>query len=202
VSGKRPVFHGLAIGCERCHGPGELHSRRPQTLDAKDLTIVNPVDLKPPALREAVCEQCHFQGSRRINQPGRSPFDYRPGLPLAEFVRVLSSQSDPINRRKAVGHVEQMRESGCYQRSDGQLGCTSCHDPHRLPAPAERIDYYRSRCLECHSERGCSLPHETRLARSPKDDCTACHMPRSPAADIAHTTQTLHTIPRHSEGAE
>ena len=29
AEGRSPVFHGLAIGCERCHGPGELHARQP-----------------------------------------------------------------------------------------------------------------------------------------------------------------------------
>ena len=28
-AGREPVFHGLTIGCERCHGPGELHVRSP-----------------------------------------------------------------------------------------------------------------------------------------------------------------------------
>jgi hypothetical protein len=201
AAGRPPVFHGLAIGCERCHGPGELHARRPERVDGRDMTIVNPADLEPPALREAVCEQCHWQGSARSSLPGRSAFDYRPGLPFDAFVRVSESQADPILRRSAVGHVEQMRQSRCYRQSDGRLGCISCHDPHRLPEPGERVAYYRGRCLECHAEDACRLPHAARIARSPEDDCTACHMPRSPAADIAHTALTRHTIPRIVEAA-
>src|SRR5262249_42690994 len=63
-----------AIGCERCHGPGELHvaartgGERPE---GKDLTIVNPRHLEP-GLREAVCEQCHLQGEARIVRRGKS----------------------------------------------------------------------------------------------------------------------------------
>ena len=26
---QQPIFHGHAIGCERCHGPGELHVQHP-----------------------------------------------------------------------------------------------------------------------------------------------------------------------------
>ncbi len=37
-----PIFQGHAIGCERCHGPGELHVARPTMVDGKDMTIVNP----------------------------------------------------------------------------------------------------------------------------------------------------------------
>ncbi len=31
---KPPTFRGHAIGCERCHGPGELHAARPRSLPA------------------------------------------------------------------------------------------------------------------------------------------------------------------------
>ena len=41
---RRPIFHGLSIGCERCHGPGGLHVRSPGPADGPggDRTIVNP----------------------------------------------------------------------------------------------------------------------------------------------------------------
>jgi hypothetical protein len=198
IEGKPPVFHGLTIGCERCHGPGELHSQRPEVVGGKDLTIVNPVDLEPKSLRENVCEQCHFQGTDRLEWSERSSFDYRPGLPLEKFLLISSSRFDPYRRHSAVGHVEQMRESECYRASGGDLGCTSCHDPHRLPAPASRVAYYRRHCLECHSDRGCSLSRPARLAQSPDDDCVACHMPRATTTNIAHTALTNHTIPRHA----
>ena len=37
-----PIFQGHAIGCERCHGPGELHASRGEESAGTDLTIVNP----------------------------------------------------------------------------------------------------------------------------------------------------------------
>jgi hypothetical protein len=200
VEGKPPRFHGLAIGCERCHGPGALHARRPARTDGRDLRIVNPATLESLSLRDAVCEQCHFQGTDRTTMPGHSPFDYRPGLALAEFVRVWSSRADPSQRLHAVGQVEQMRASRCYRQSDGRLGCISCHDPHRLPEAGERVAYYRDRCLECHADRGCTLPRPARLRRNASDDCTACHMPRAPATDVPHTSRTLHNVPRVAVG--
>ena len=82
-----PIFRGHAIGCERCHGPGELHSRRQDLVDGRDLTIVNPRHLEP-ALRLAVCEQCHLLGDERVDRLGRGTFDYRPGLPITAFFAV------------------------------------------------------------------------------------------------------------------
>jgi hypothetical protein len=61
----RPVVRGAAIGCERCHGPGERHARSSGRRD-----VVNPARLEP-ALREAVCEQCHLQGEARVVRRGR-----------------------------------------------------------------------------------------------------------------------------------
>ena len=119
------------------------------------MTIVNPRHLARP-LREAVCEQCHLLGTHRIERPGRGPFDYRPGFPTADFFAVFERADKP--RNKAVGHVEQMKASRCYRGSEGRLGCTSCHDPHRAPAPEEKVAIYRGRCLDCHSKNGCSLP--------------------------------------------
>jgi hypothetical protein len=196
--GHAPVFHGLAIGCERCHGPGGLHAQGPAMAGGKDLTIVNPLYLEPATLRENVCEQCHFQGTQRIERSDGSSFDYRPGLNLADFMRIISSQFDPTLRNRAVGHVEQMRESRCFKESAGALGCISCHDPHRLPEGAARVAYYRDRCLKCHADPGCSLPREARLEQNPQDDCISCHMPQRGITAVAHTALTDHRIPRRS----
>ena len=188
---EEPIFRGHAVGCERRHGPGELHALGQEIVDGKDVTIVNPRHLARP-LREAVCEQCHLLGTHRIERPGRGPFDYRPGFPTADFFAVFERADKP--RNKAVGHVEQMKASRCYRASEGRLGCTTCHDPHRAPAPEEEVAIYRGRCLDCHSKNGCSLPVAARLAESPDDNCVRCHMPTRTGTDIAHVAVTDHRI--------
>lgn len=194
-----PVFDGLAIGCERCHGPGERHvearGRGEPVAGPTDATIVNPRHL-PPLLREGVCQQCHLQGEKRLVRPGREPFAFRPGLPLHEFWSIFVQGPDGGEDRKAVGHVEQMYQSRCFRASAGRLGCASCHDPHRKPGPAERVAYYRGRCQECHADKPCSLPAADRHARSPDDNCVQCHMPRFASSNIAHTAVTDHRVPR------
>ena len=190
-----PIFEGHAIGCERCHGPGELHSN-----SDLDHAIVNPARLSP-ALRDAVCEQCHLEGEARILRSGRGLFDYRPGLPLGDFWSVLI-QARRGGDAKAVNHVEQMHQSQCYQRSADatKLGCISCHDPHVMVEPAEREVHYRAACLKCHDEAldrpACSAPLAQRLKISPRDSCIDCHMPRYTHSDIAHAASTDHRIAR------
>lgn len=193
----RPPFDGYAVGCQRCHGPGELHVERPGAGQGGiDTTVVNPKHLAP-ALRGAVCEQCHLQGAARELTRGRGPFDFRPGLPLEAFWSVFLWAPGAGKGAKAVGQVEQMYESRCFRGSAGpnQLGCTSCHDPHRRVAPAERVAYYRAACNKCHAEKPCGLPHAERVAKN-ADSCVDCHMPHYGAADIPHTAATDHRVLR------
>jgi hypothetical protein len=193
---RTPVFRDLSIGCERCHGPGELHVRQEEgdlVLPPGEKAIVNPRDLAP-ALRESVCQQCHLQGDVRIARRGREAFDFRPGLPFQLFFSVFIRPPELTKNNKAVSHVEQMSVSLCYLKSGGNLGCISCHDPHTLPAPEKRLAFYRSRCLNCHQEKDCSAAPDLRQAQN--DSCIACHMPRADSSNVAHTAVTDHRIPR------
>ena len=200
---RSPIFLGHAIGCERCHGPGELHVAQQsagKTSGAIDTTIVNPRHLEPP-LRESVCQQCHLQGEVRVQVRGRAEFDFRPGLPLNRFVVDFVRPSDHRPSNKFVGTVEQMYASQCFQKSagDAKLGCISCHDPHALPSAADRDTYFRGRCLVCHAEKGCSLLPAARRAAS--DNCIACHMPKRKSS-VVHTAITDHAIPRRGDTNE
>src|SRR5262249_50750265 len=74
-----------AIGCERCHGPGEKHVESQLAGHASGEealpSIINPRRL-PRKLAEAICQQCHLQGDIQIGgRRVRAP-EYRPGEPL------------------------------------------------------------------------------------------------------------------------
>jgi predicted CXXCH cytochrome family protein len=187
------------VGCERCHGPGELHAAERaagQPAATPDTAIVNPKHL-PPDLRAAVCQQCHLQGAVRFARPGRGAFDFRPGLPLEPFLAVFARHPGLAGDLRSVGQFEQMAASKCS--TGGALGCTSCHDPHAKPEPAAAGAFYRARCLACHDAgRGCSLPAADRAAKA--DACAACHMPRAGSGNIAHTAVTDHRVPRRPGG--
>ena len=192
------VFTSPAIGCERCHGPGELHVKfraADQLPKGRvDHTIVNPRHLEP-ARREAVCQQCHLEGEARFLRRGRGLFDFRPGLPLEDFWAVYLPSDEVQDKHKVVGHVEQMYESKCFQASKGAFGCATCHDPHQPVAPAERLPFYRTRCLNCHEQQHSCTGNRARRAER-KDSCFECHMTRLHRTDIAHTATTDHRILR------
>jgi predicted CXXCH cytochrome family protein len=195
---REPVFESFGIGCERCHGPGQLHVALREGGDPPsdpDVTIVNPRRLAPE-LRESVCEQCHLQGDARVLRRGRDAFDYRPGLPMYLFWAVFDKRPELQGDRKFVSQVQQMHESRCFRESQGRMGCISCHDPHRAPREEEKVAHYRARCLQCHQETSCSLSPTQRRQKSPADDCMSCHMPRRATPDIAHSAATDHRVLR------
>lgn len=200
-----PVFHGMPIGCERCHGPGELHVKKQEGFSGgamPDNTIVNPSRLDPD-LKEAICQQCHVQGEQRVLAKGRKPFDFRPGMPLQQFWVDFIDKKDRNGDRKFVTSVEQMRASRCFESTKGQarqLGCTSCHDPHSVPNKESKAAFFQNRCLQCHQDIPCTEPRETRITRQPDDSCIACHMPQR-GTEINHSTITDHRIPKRPTGS-
>lgn len=199
---REPLFAvQTAIGCERCHGPGELHAneRASGTLAAKvDTSIVNPKHLSNP-LQAAICQQCHLQGQERVARRGRDESEFRPGLPLADFVTVFVRPPEIADLSRSVGQFEQLEQSRCKTANGGQLLCTSCHDPHKSPAPAERDQFYNGRCATCHQTKGCTAPVPDRQAKN--DRCATCHMPRGDSSNIAHTSITDHRVLRRPVAA-
>lgn len=201
---EREPFHELAIGCERCHGPGEAHVRYRQS-DARQPgshdPIVNPGKLEH-GLGDAVCLQCHLIGESRITRYGRSDFDFRPGDRVTDIWLTFLRKGAGVDDRQtteAVSQVEQMLASTCYTMSEGKMGCVSCHDPHQVPAAENRLNYFNGRCLDCHKpdSTGCSEKKETRDAYD--NSCVGCHMSSIKANDVPHTSQTDHRILRRPE---
>jgi len=192
---QEPAVQVLTIGCERCHGPGEIHVQQAtQGLAATKSSIANPARLQPGP-RDDVCSQCHLGGDIRVLQPGRRETDYRPGAQLDEVVVIFSlPESAKLGGFQAVSQVAQLRASRCWKDSQGKLACFTCHDPHRRIERLEAARHYRARCLGCHQPGACHLSLAKRRDTSPPDNCITCHMPRSRLSNVAHVSHTDHRI--------
>jgi hypothetical protein len=218
---KKPPFRfgELAISCEACHGPGELHVREMQAnpgqqlaLQQVDSSIVNPAKLSP-RLADDLCRYCHQSGDSVVLLPGKGYLDYRPGAPLSQTWALLKhplkeSQREEANRLETSAPVRGSLEtplwwknssvelSKCYQATHGQLTCIRCHSIHAAPTPEGKSAYYRARCLACHKESDCKLSLASSERIQAADDCIACHMEKRPVAGISHSNDTKHRIVR------
>lgn len=190
-------FHEQAIGCENCHGPGALHEEIHRTKrlvnGEEDWSIVHPGKLSR-SLKEAICASCHQSGAATVYNRGQRVEDIRPGMPLSDYR--IHYQFDRGNEKMTVvGHIDQLHQSACYQKSD-DLTCVTCHDPHQKSIPSNPVAYFKEKCLSCHSAHPCRLELAARLKKDPGDNCTTCHMPRGDT-DIPHIAFTHHRIGKH-----
>lgn len=189
-----------AIGCENCHGPGQLHvtgqGKGGRVSKGGDSSIVNPARLSP-ALARDICMNCHQGGDARVLMPGKSYADFRPGTALAGTYALFKLPAKPGEspESEVLEHDFSMRFSKCFTASGGKLSCLTCHDPHTAPVENSKIAYYRGKCLQCHSDASCPLPG-TERARRNRNNCAGCHMIQRDLATFPHSALTNHRIVR------
>ena len=207
ASRDEPVFSGRipeGIDCQRCHGPGGDHVKLAEigTVAVEDIrkAIVNPARLIPDRQME-VCMQCHLQTTsfrlpNAIVRFDREPFSYRPGEPLSNFILHFDHAPGAGREDKfeIAGAVYRLRRSACFQKSEGSLQCTTCHNPHDIPHAEEGKSHYTSVCRGCHESAVKQLVNSGKHPRS--DDCISCHMPKRRTDDVVHAVMTDHLIQR------
>jgi len=193
-------FEGVPqpIGCERCHGPGELHLAEKRaglmvdTAREADLSIVRPSRLSRERLMD-LCQRCHLQGVSVLAE-GKSYADFRPGMKLHDYIRLFLPRYDDSERAFIMAsQADRLRMSACYQNSE--MTCLDCHNPHYSVREQGRA-HFVSACLACHGaqQKECLMSEQERAAAGA--DCITCHMPRSGAIDIPHVRITDHYIRR------
>lgn len=169
------AFQQDGVSCERCHGSGEEHVLRKGK-------IVNPAKL-PADRRDSICAQCHVSGEARVPRAGKEN-TFRAGERLSDHMVVFVWSGGGAESKVTSSHFETLLQSDCKRVSGDKLWCGTCHDPHGAPPPAQKVAYYRARCLTCHEVRQCNRG----------TDCAGCHMQKNPVPDVDHTVYTDHAI--------
>jgi predicted CXXCH cytochrome family protein len=178
-------FRVGGITCAACHGDSAAH-----LASAGKVHLAN-LDALPPLRRDSVCLNCHLEGQAAVVREGRQLGEFSPGENLFDYELFFVYQSESGSGGRATSQWEALLKSACKQKSGDRLTCTTCHDPHRSPTAAEKVAFYRQRCLACHNQAGFQNTHHPE-----NPDCTECHMARPPSNDIAHEQVTDHWIKR------
>jgi tetratricopeptide (TPR) repeat protein len=202
-----PVYTGSlpeGIDCERCHGPGRKHAQLAKTTGAKpdDIrnSIVNPSRLSTQRQME-VCMVCHLETTsfplpNAIQRYDRGPFSYKSGEPMGAFILSFDHAAGKgrDDKFELVNAAYRLRRSACFLKSNGALGCTTCHNPHDVLRGEEAAQHYTARCRQCHASAFDRLVDAGKHPRSA--GCVDCHMPKRRTEDVVHTAATDHYIQR------
>ena len=177
----QPFLQG-GIGCSACHGDPAQHLAQ-----QGHGPIANPAKLAP-IQRDSTCLQCHLEGEAVVYRSGRSLAQFQPGDNLSDIAVYFVKASQNAGGNRAVSQYEALLRSACKRAAGDKLTCTTCHDPHTDPPAAERVQYFRARCLACHTAPSMASHH------TEQPDCATCHMPARLSTDISHNQVTDHDI--------
>ena len=176
------------VGCERCHGPGSEHVRRPGPA-----TIVNPGRLDSVRANDT-CIQCHSQGQPLKNPIAGQYYDWPVGFhqggSLKDFWKLEEhklGETSFTHFADATGHKNRMQGNDFVQSLMYARGvtCFSCHDVHGTPNNADLIKPVKQLCTTCHGPNSPNGPHAATIEEhthhqrgSAGSECVACHMPK------------------------
>ena len=177
-------FRQGGVGCSACHGDAEAHvASRGQKPMLRLGTLT-------PKRQDSVCLQCHLEGDATIQLPGRSLVNFEPGQDLSDTAVYFVNARSAKSALRASSQYEALLRSACRRAVGERMTCTTCHDPHQLPSPEERVTYFRARCLQCHT----APAFDAKGHHPEQQDCAVCHMPTRDTADISHEQLTDHNI--------
>ncbi len=193
IGGARNRFDGApfrtsGVGCAACHGDPTLHLAKMAQHKPSSDSILNPDKLNATR-RDSVCLQCHLEGDGTVYLPGKSLAEFKAGDSLSDFAIYFVDINRAQQGGRATSQFEALLRSACKRASGDKLTCTTCHDPHKSPEPAERVAFFRAKCLTCHTGTAMATQHHPE-----QQDCANCHMPTRKTLDISHEQLTDHDI--------
>ena len=180
------------LGCEACHGAGKAHVDAGGGKETIPVRFGKDSNTSVTEQNEA-CVSCHKKGNRRFwsgsphETRGMRCVDCHQGH--AQQAKTLSGETFLPSKLTETGSLakpetelcldcHQMRRAELQRSShmpfrEGKVTCSSCHNPHGTPNPAQlKQATVNENCYSCHAERrGPFL-----WAHAPVvENCDSCH---------------------------
>jgi len=163
------TFTNINVGCESCHGPGQLHlhyiSNDYKTGKKVEGHYTNT--LKDQVRQLTTCSPCHSVKSDISSQ----------FITSAELLDNFIPQLPTTERFYADGQIKEedyiwasFMQSKMMQRG---VTCSSCHNSHT----GKILMSTNQLCLKCHSKTYDSPSHHFHQMNTVQADCKSCHMP-------------------------
>ena len=176
------------VGCERCHGPGEAHVKKPVRE-----TVVNPGRFDYVHANDT-CIQCHSQGKPKSSPIEGKYYDWPVGYDVGKNLKDYWNLEEHklgettfTHFADGTAHKNRMQGNDFVQSLMYARGvtCFSCHDPHGGDNVAMVRKTGNALCLDCHGPNAQAGPHAPSVeahthhqAGSAGNECIACHMPK------------------------
>lgn len=137
------------VNCEKCHGPGSEH-----VASARKNPKPVPYSVGMPTWDAEseiqLCGDCHR-------------------LPWHVTEKEVREYPDVLVRFQPIG----LLRSSCYLKSEGEMKCTTCHNPHE-PSAEVSLSRHIKNCIACHQEQN---DQHVACPVSTTEGCIDCHMP-------------------------
>ena len=192
------------VGCEKCHGPGSEHVRRPSAAN-----IVNPATLDFVRANDT-CIQCHSQGRPLVSPMLGGYYDWPVGFhqggALSDYWQLEDhtlGATTFTHFPDGTAHKNRMQgndfvQSVMYRRG---VRCFDCHDVHGTANDADTRKPAHDLCLTCHGPGSPNGPHNAKTIAehthhredSAGSECVACHMPKI-AQELGDVNVRSHTF--------
>lgn len=191
------------VGCEKCHGPGSEHAKKPAAGSIQNPSRMDYVDAAD------TCIQCHSQG-RPLQNPieGKNydwPVGFQAGKRLRDFWKLEEhklGENSFTHFGDGTAHKNRMQGNDYVtsQMYTHGVSCYTCHDSHGTRHEGLLRKPAQSLCLDCHGPASPSGPraptieaHTHHKAGSTGSECIACHMPKI-AQTIGDVNVRSHTF--------
>ena len=184
--------------CESCHGPGSNHVSAGGGKGVGGLITFRKDSGESAEVKNEMCLGCHQRGIQTYWKA--SPHASR-GIACVNCHTLMEkttakSQLAKVGDKTAFfenraetevcGQCHLQRKAQLMRSShmpvrEGKLTCTSCHNPHGTPNPAQlKQTSVNENCYTCHTERRGPFLYEHPPAF---DSCTNCHEPHGTVND-------------------